>query len=64
MINGIDLLVLFQPLFKDFLKLVQIYKSIFVGILVQMKTFKFAFEINWPLETTTAAALRSSEHAI
>ena len=25
------------------------YKNIFVGFLVQMKTLKFAFEINWPL---------------
>ena len=37
------------PLFKDFLKLGQKYKYIFVGFLVQMKTLKFAFEINWPL---------------
>jgi hypothetical protein len=37
---------LFLPLFKGFLKLGQKYKNIFVGFLVQMKTLKFAFEIN------------------
>ena len=31
------------------MKLGQKYKNIFVGFLVQMKTFKFAFEINRPL---------------
>ena len=54
MINSIKfvflcLYILFQPLFKGFLKLGQKYKNIFVGFLVQMKTLKFAFEINWPL---------------
>ena len=32
-----------------FRELGQKYKIIFVGFLVQMKTFKSAFEINWPL---------------
>ena len=32
------------------MKLGQKYKNVFVGFLVQMKTFKFAFEINWPLK--------------
>ena len=54
MINSIKLVFycfyfLFRPLFKGFLKLRQKYKNIFVGFLVQMKTLKFAFEINWPL---------------
>ena len=49
---------MFRPLFKGFLKpgkdlevpeLGQKYKNIFVGILVQMKSLEFAFEINWPL---------------
>ena len=40
---------MFRPLFKGFLKLGQNYKNIFVVFLVQMKTLKFAFEINWPL---------------
>ena len=31
------------------MKLGQKYKNIFVGFLVQTKTLKFAFEINWPL---------------
>ena len=39
----------FLPLFKGFLKLGQKYKNVFVGLSVQMKTLKFAFEINWPL---------------
>ena len=41
--------LLFRPLFKGSLKLGQKYKNIFVGFLVQMKTLKFAFEINGPL---------------
>ena len=41
--------LLFRLLFRDFLKLGQKYKNIFVHFLVQMKTSKFAFEINWPL---------------
>ena len=54
MINSIKLVfqcfyLLFRPLFKGFLKLGQKYKNIFVGFLVQMKTLKFGFEINWPL---------------
>ena len=40
---------MFQPLFKGFLKLGQKYKNIFVVFLVQIKTLKFAFKINWPL---------------
>ena len=35
--------------FLVFMKLGQKYKNIFVGFLVQMKTLRFAFEINWPL---------------
>ena len=35
-----------------FRELGQKYKNIFVRFLVQMKTSKFAFEINWPLEST------------
>ena len=35
-----------------FRELGQKYKNIFVVFLVQMKIFKSAFEINWPLETT------------
>ena len=31
------------------LALGQMYKNIFIGFLVQMKTLKFAFKINWPL---------------
>ena len=34
-----------------FWELGQKYKNIFVQIFVQMKTSKFAFEINWPLES-------------
>ena len=34
-----------------FLKLGQKYKNIFVGFLVQIKTLKFASEINLPLDT-------------
>ena len=33
----------------SFYRLGQKYKNIFVCFLVQMKTLKFAFEINWPL---------------
>ena len=33
-----------------FKELRQKYKNIFVWFFVQMKTSKFAFEINWPLE--------------
>ena len=40
---------LIRPLFKGFLKLGQKYKNMFVCILVQIKTLKFAFKINWPL---------------
>jgi hypothetical protein len=55
MINSIKLVflwfyLLFRPLLRGFLKLGQKYKNIFVGFLVRMKTLKFAFEINWPLE--------------
>ena len=35
--------------FTHFRELGQKYKNIFVQFLVQMKTSKFAFEINWPL---------------
>ena len=42
-------MLLFRPLFKGFLKLGQKYKNIFVGFLVQMKTLKFALQINWAL---------------
>ena len=51
MINGIKVAFLCFYLFLGFffLKLEQKYKNIFVGFLVQMKTLKFAFEINWPL---------------
>ena len=34
------------------MRLGQKYKNIFVGFLVQMKTFISAFEINWPLDLT------------
>ena len=37
----------------------QKYKNIFVGFLVQMKTLKFAFEINWPLESSSAEKAES-----
>ena len=62
MINNIKLVfkcfnLLFQPLFKGFLKLGQKYKNIFVSFLVQMKTLKFAFEINWPVVEETVAFL-------
>ena len=43
----------FDHFFTGFLKPGQKYKNIFVGCLVQMKTLKFAFEINWPLALTT-----------
>ena len=42
-----------EPLFfliDSFLRLGQKYKNILVGFLVHVKTFKSAFEINWPLE--------------
>ena len=49
---------MFRPLFnKGFLKLGQKYKNIFVGFLVQMKTLKFAFEINWPLAPYLAGSI-------
>ena len=35
-----------------FRELGQKYKNIFVQFLVQMKTSKFAIEINWPLAYT------------
>ena len=41
--------ILFQPLFKSIFTLGQKYKNIFIGFLVQMKSLKFAFKINWPL---------------
>ena len=58
MINSIKLVfyLLFRPLFKGFLKLVQKYKNIFVRFLVQMKTLKFSFKINWPLTFTFIVA--------
>ena len=59
MINSFKLLfwcfyLLFWPLFKGFLKLGQKYKNIFVGSLVQIKTLKVTFQINWPLPLQTA----------
>ena len=40
------------------MKLGQKYKNIFVGFSVQMKTLKFAFKINWPLEDDRTATTK------
>ena len=53
--------LLFPPLFKGFLKLGQKYKNIFVGFLVQIKTLKFAFEINRPLICELFFRLRNAQ---
>ena len=54
MINSIKLVflcfyLLIWPIFRVFSKLGQKCKNIFFPFLVQMKTLKFSFEINWPL---------------
>ena len=54
MINSIQLvffafLLFISTIFEGFLKLGQKYKNIFVCFLVQTKTAKSPFKINWPL---------------
>ena len=46
--NASDVIIYLSHMFLIW-PLLEKYKNIFVGFLVQMKSLEFAFEINWPL---------------
>ena len=50
--------------FTHFRELGQKYKNIFVQFLVQMKTSKFAFEINWPLMRPPFKSISNTLHRL
>ena len=50
-----------REILTSFYRLGQKCKNIFVRFLIQMKTLKFAFEINWPLIITRCAFIYFQE---